>query len=68
MRIAFDPIVDSGDQQPGAQALRLSDRIALFNNGRIEQIGSGMELYNDPLTRFSAALVPFWYLCRRSSC
>ena len=39
------------------EALRLSDRIALFNQGRIEQVGSGMDLYNDPLTRFSAAFM-----------
>ena len=39
------------------EALRLSDRIALFNNGRIEQVGSGIDLYNDPITRFSAAFM-----------
>lgn len=39
------------------EALRLSDRIALFNHGRIEQLGSGKELYNDPITRFSAAFM-----------
>ena len=39
------------------EALRLSDRIALFNNGAIEQIGTGADLYNDPLTRFSAAFM-----------
>jgi putative spermidine/putrescine transport system ATP-binding protein len=39
------------------EALRLSDRIALFNNGRIEQIGSGIELYNNPITRFSATFM-----------
>ena len=39
------------------EALRLSDRIALFNHGRIEQIGTGKDLYNDPLTRFSAAFM-----------
>ncbi len=39
------------------EALRLSDRIALFNNGRIEQMGTGQQLYNEPLTRFSAAFM-----------
>jgi putative spermidine/putrescine transport system ATP-binding protein len=39
------------------EALRLSDRIALFNDGRIEQIGSGVDLYNVPLTRFCAAFM-----------
>lgn len=39
------------------EALRLSDRIALFNDGRVEQIGTGAQLYNEPLTRFSAAFM-----------
>jgi putative spermidine/putrescine transport system ATP-binding protein len=39
------------------EALRLSDRIAVFNAGRIEQIGTGEELYNDPATRFVAGFV-----------
>jgi putative spermidine/putrescine transport system ATP-binding protein len=39
------------------EAMRLSDRIALFNNGRIEQVGTGQQLYNEPLTRFSAAFM-----------
>ena len=33
------------DQQ---EALRLSDRIAVFNKGRIEQIGTGEQLYYQP--------------------
>lgn len=32
--------------------LRLSDRIAVFNKGRIEQVGTGPQLYNDPASRF----------------
>ena len=34
------------------EALVLSDRIAVFNEGRIEQIGSARELYDDPQTLF----------------
>lgn len=34
------------------EALVLSDRIAVFNRGRIEQIGTGHELYTDPATLF----------------
>lgn len=34
------------------EALVLSDRIAVFNEGRIEQIGTSHELYNEPKTLF----------------
>lgn len=34
------------------EALSLSDRIAVFNNGRIEQVGSPAELYQKPETLF----------------
>ncbi|KAA3451408.1 spermidine/putrescine ABC transporter [Mesorhizobium sp. SARCC-RB16n] len=34
------------------EALVLSDRIAVFNRGRIEQIGTGRELYDEPATLF----------------
>jgi len=36
------------------EAMALSDRIAVFNNGRIERIGSPADLYRDPGTRFVA--------------
>lgn len=39
------------------EALRLSDRVALFNHGRIEQVGKGRELYDAPRTRFVADFV-----------
>ena len=39
------------------EALRLSDRIAVFNRGRIEQVGSGIELYEHPATRFVAGFI-----------
>ncbi|MEO9336636.1 ABC transporter ATP-binding protein [Mesorhizobium sp. SB112] len=34
------------------EALVLSDRIAVFNQGRIEQIGTGRQLYDEPETLF----------------
>jgi putative spermidine/putrescine transport system ATP-binding protein len=39
------------------EALRLSDRVALFNAGRIEQVGTGAELYEAPATRFVAGFI-----------
>jgi len=42
------------DQQ---EALVMSDRIAVMNNGRIEQIGSPTELYDQPQTRFVASFL-----------
>jgi ABC-type Fe3+/spermidine/putrescine transport system ATPase subunit len=35
----------------------MSDRIAVFNNGRIEQIGTPEELYETPATRFVAGFI-----------
>ena len=39
------------------EALSMSDRIAVFNNGRIEQIGTPREIYGEPATRFVAGFV-----------
>lgn len=39
------------------EALRLSDRIAVFNHGRIEQIAQGDELYVNPANKFVAGFV-----------
>jgi putative spermidine/putrescine transport system ATP-binding protein len=36
------------------EALTMSDRIAVFNKGRVEQIGTPEELYERPATRFVA--------------
>lgn len=36
------------------EALTLSDRVAVFNNGRIEQIGTAREVYEYPQTEFVA--------------
>lgn len=39
------------------EALSLSDRIALFNHGKIEQLDKGRELYEAPRTRFVADFI-----------
>jgi putative spermidine/putrescine transport system ATP-binding protein len=39
------------------EALTMSDRIAVFSNGRIEQIGSPGEIYERPVNEFVAAFV-----------
>jgi putative spermidine/putrescine transport system ATP-binding protein len=39
------------------EALTMSDRIAVFNHGRIEQIGAPAEVYERPLTPFVAGFV-----------
>ncbi|BAL99972.1 putative ABC transporter ATP-binding protein [Caldilinea aerophila DSM 14535 = NBRC 104270] len=39
------------------EALSMSDRVAVFNQGKIEQIGSPMEIYERPQTAFVANFV-----------
>ena len=39
------------------EALTLSDRIAVFSNGKIEQLGTPFELYEKPTSRFVADFV-----------
>ncbi len=39
------------------EALTMSDRIAVFNEGRIEQVGRPSELYEHPQTRFVAGFI-----------
>ncbi len=39
------------------EALTMSDRIAVFNLGRIEQVGSPAEIYEHPVTTFVAGFV-----------
>src|ERR1043166_2965687 len=42
------------DQQ---EALTMSDRLAVFNQGRIEQVGAPREVYEHPATEFVAGFV-----------
>lgn len=39
------------------EALTMSDRIAVFNHGRIEQIGTPADIYERPMTSFVAGFV-----------
>ncbi|WP_018897978.1 ABC transporter ATP-binding protein [Rhizobium sp. 2MFCol3.1] len=39
------------------EALRLSDRIAIFNQGRIVQVGTGEDLYKRPASEFVASFI-----------
>ena len=39
------------------EALALSDRIAIFNQGRIEQVGTAEDLYERPTSRFVATFI-----------
>jgi putative spermidine/putrescine transport system ATP-binding protein len=39
------------------EAMTMSDRVAVFNNGRIEQIGSPLAVYNRPASRFVAEFI-----------
>ena len=39
------------------EALTMSDRIAVFNEGRIEQVGAPADLYEHPATEFVASFV-----------
>ncbi|MEF2070312.1 ABC transporter ATP-binding protein [Consotaella aegiceratis] len=39
------------------EAMAMSDRIAVMNGGRVEQIGTPAEIYNQPRTRFAADFI-----------
>ena len=39
------------------EALSMSDRVGVFNRGKIEQIGSPTEIYNAPTTKFVAQFI-----------
>jgi putative spermidine/putrescine transport system ATP-binding protein len=39
------------------EALTMSDHVAVFNNGRVEQVGSPTEVYEHPATEFVAGFV-----------
>ena len=39
------------------EAMTLGDRIAVFNRGRIEQVGAPMELYHRPVNEFVAGFI-----------
>jgi putative spermidine/putrescine transport system ATP-binding protein len=39
------------------EALTMSDRLAVFNQGRVEQVGSPAEVYERPATAFVAGFI-----------
>jgi putative spermidine/putrescine transport system ATP-binding protein len=39
------------------EAMRMSDRIVIFNQGRIEQVGTPVQAYDQPATRFVAGFL-----------
>jgi putative spermidine/putrescine transport system ATP-binding protein len=53
-RLGVTSIYVTHDQE---EALALSDRIAVYNHGRIEQLGTGEELYERPASLFVADFV-----------
>jgi ABC-type sugar transport system ATPase subunit len=40
-----------------AEAMTMSDRIAVFRNGRMQQVGTPLEIYRSPANRFVASFV-----------
>jgi putative spermidine/putrescine transport system ATP-binding protein len=53
-RVGLTFIYVTHDQE---EALTMSDRLAVMNAGRIEQVGSPAEVYEEPLTPFVAGFV-----------
>jgi len=53
-RVGITFIFVTHDQE---EALTMSDRIAIFNHGKIEQLGTPTELYERPQTRFVASFM-----------
>lgn len=53
-RVGITFIFVTHDQE---EALTMSDRIAVFSQGRIEQIGTPAEIYEHPITQFVAGFV-----------
>jgi putative spermidine/putrescine transport system ATP-binding protein len=48
------------------EALTMSDRLAVFNNGRIEQVGAPADVYEHPQTEFVAGFVGVSNVLERS--
>lgn len=53
-RIGVTSIFVTHDQE---EALSMSDRIVVLSNGRIEQVGTPLEVYSRPATRYVASFV-----------
>ena len=61
-RVGITFIYVTHDQE---EALTMSDRIAVFNQGKIEQVGTPAEVYEYPATEFVAGFVGVSNLDRR---
>ncbi len=53
-RVGITFVFVTHDQE---EALSMSDRMAVFNHGRIEQVGTPAEIYEHPATTFVAGFV-----------
>ncbi len=53
-RVGITTVFVTHDQE---EALSMSDRVVILEKGRIVQIGSPMEIYESPLSRFSGLFV-----------
>jgi ABC-type Fe3+/spermidine/putrescine transport system ATPase subunit len=53
-RLGIATIFVTHDQD---EAFEMSDRVVLLNRGRVEQVGTPEELYDDPATRFAAEFI-----------
>ena len=53
-KLGITTIYVTHDQE---EALSMSDRIVVMNEGRVEQVGPPVEIYNRPRTRFVASFV-----------
>ncbi len=53
-KLGITTIYVTHDQE---EALSLSDRVVVMNAGRVEQVGTPLEIYNTPQTAFVAAFV-----------
>ena len=53
-RVGITFVYVTHDQE---EALTMSDRLAVFNHGKVEQIGSPAEIYESPATAFVAGFV-----------
>ncbi|MDE3091107.1 MAG: ABC transporter ATP-binding protein [Chloroflexota bacterium] len=53
-RLGITAIYVTHDQQ---EALALSDRVAIMNNGRLEQVGTPEEIYEHPRSKFVADFI-----------
>jgi putative spermidine/putrescine transport system ATP-binding protein len=54
IKLGITTIFVTHDQE---EALSMSDRVVVMNEGRVDQVGAPFEIYNDPRTRFVASFI-----------